>query len=258
MQNQADLLIFEIVLIILPTISIALAILFLAIFKIKRLNNKLNRFKNLQFFQIEKERKRIANDLHDFVAGKLTSLKQDLSNNFDEIEDDLIKEKLLFSLRDISNFHDDLRYVVEYIYPKDLMLGDLESGLRKLTEEMSNTQTKVILEYEFDYELSKSQKHQLYRITQEKLANIITYIFPKNIVVSLFDNDNGKCCVLGISYTNSSRGQTKKEWNSLLQKGGRGEFVINERLKVIGAKSDWKLTEDYFQELISFEIDNKI
>jgi signal transduction histidine kinase len=252
MQNQADFLLYEVVLVLLPSIVISLGILVVAVFKISRLQKKLNRYKKLQFHQVEKERKRIANDLHDFVAGKLTIFKQDLSESFQVINDPKVKSNLEECLSEISGFHDDLRFVVEYIYPRDLMKDNLEGSLAKLAEEMTTSKTKVILHYELTKQLDKTQMHQLYRITQEKLANIITYIGPKNVVISVAESDEGDCCELGISYPNVNDGFGKSQYKNLLAKGGRGQFVISERLDILKADSRWSQQDGYFQESIVF------
>jgi signal transduction histidine kinase len=252
MRNQADILLYEIVLIMVPSVVISLGILAVAIFKIMRLRTKLNRYKKMQFYEVEKERKRIANDLHDFVAGKLTVFKQDLSTIFQEVKDVKLRASLEDTLSEVSYFHDDLRFVVEYIYPRDLMLDDLKGSLIKLAEEMSTSKSKVILQYDLSKGLTNAQMHQLYRIIQEKLANIITYIVPKNIVISVAESDDGKSCELGISYANQGEGLGKKHFKSLLARGGRGQFVISERLNILDATSNWSQQDGYFQETIEF------
>ncbi len=254
MPNQADLLIHEVALILIPAFFITAGVIVVSVFQIIRLRRVMARYKAFQFQEVEKERKRIANDLHDYVAGKLVVIRGNLLESLKKIDNPDVMRSVHKSLDDIGTFHDDLRYQVEYIYPKELMVNNLRGSFEKLAEEMSNAQTKVIADVEFTTELTRPQTHQLFRIAQETTSNIIAYSKPKNVFISLTDDEVKKYGELSIAYHYPDVVKTDRQANRLLRREGRGRFVINERLKILKATTTWYQEDGIFQDITRFPL----
>ncbi len=253
MKEELGYLSDEQVIVIIPTmIIIMVVVLFFKILLFQR-RIELTHQRKREFLQLEKERKRIANDLHDYVANKLIKIQQDLDNSFQKIQDQNLLRSIHNSINDIGNFHDELRYVVEYIYPRELMKQNLKGSFEMLASEMSNGDTKVLCDIDFPLQLTDYQNHQLFRITQEKLSNIIRHIKPRTVAISLYQ-ESDKYGVLAISYEFVGD-LNQKSANRLLGKGGRGTYVIKERMKVLKATNSWIHEGGLFQELTRFQID---
>jgi signal transduction histidine kinase len=237
MQNPADSYFIEILFLIVPPLIIAIGLYIALFIYVRRYLRMFKRFKIQQLIQIENERKRIANDLHDYVAGKLLMLKSEISEIIHQVEDVTVVKKLHTTLEDVNDFHEGIRSVVEYIYPRELLSNDVMGSFKTLAMEMTNAETKVIFESELTLELQNWQLHQLFRLTQEKIANIISHVRPKNLVISIHNGERDNECELTFSYYL----ENEIEENSIIiknkkHKGGRGMYVINDRLKVLNAK----------------------
>lgn len=255
MKSQEDIYLIEIFSLILPPLIIAIGLYIALFIYVRRYLRMFKRFKIQQLIQIENERKRIANDLHDFVAGKLLMLKSEISEIIHQVEDVTVVKKLHTTLEDVNDFHEGIRSVVEYIYPRELLSNDVMGSFTTLAMEMTNSETKVIFESELTLELQNWQLHQLFRLTQEKIANIISHIRPKSLVISIHDGEKDNEYELTFSYyleneiEENTQGSKNKKY-----KGGRGMFVIDDRLKVLNAKYKFTLFDRLNHESIIFGI----
>jgi len=131
----------------------------------------------------EKERKRIASDLHDDLIGKLTVIKlqQELKSDPNVESIDLISESINTARR-IS--HDLSPPLLEYTSLPDL-----------IKEIFDPWKTKVRIAYFFDIrkkdnDYSSSFKIQLVRIIQELITNIDKHAKANEIMVHFRQSDN--------------------------------------------------------------------
>lgn len=255
MKSQEDIYLIEIFSLILPPLIIAIGLYIALFIYVRRYLRMFKRFKIQQLIQIENERKRIANDLHDYVAGKLLMLKSEISEIIHQVEDVTVVKKLHTTLEDVNDFHEGIRSVVEYIYPRELLSNDVMGSFTTLAMEMTNSETKVIFESDLTFELQNWQLHQLFRLTQEKIANIISHIRPKNLVISIHNGEKDNECELTFSYylENEIEGNTQGS-KTKKYKGGRGMFVIDDRLKVLNAKYKFTHIDRLNHESIIFGI----
>jgi signal transduction histidine kinase len=256
MQNpDADPYFIEILFLILPSVIIAIGLYIALFIYVRRYLSMFKRFKIQQLIQIENERKRIANDLHDFVAGKLVMLKSEINEIIQQVEDVTVVKKLHHTLEDVNHFHEGIRSVVEYIYPRELLANDVLGSFKSLAMEMSNAESKVIFETELTLELQNWQLHQVFRITQEKIANIISHARPKNLVISIHDGEKVNECELTFSYYLENDIEGNDNVNKIKKyKGGRGMYVIDDRLKVLNAKYKFTRFDRLNHESIIFGI----
>lgn len=229
------------------------AILIVSYFRIKRLHLVLSRYRSKKLEELESERKRIANDLHDFVAGKLLKVKLELNESLESAQDPIVFKNLSQGIQDLNKFHDELRYLVEFIYPKELLSGNIKNVFQRLADDMSNAQTEIIIDIEFDNQIPTDKLHQLYRLLQEKITNIIVYENPSSIIIGLFENSDDHEVLLNISYNFNSQKQQKIVGGNI-RKSGRGSSIIPERLKTLKAKTEITKTELTYKETIIFPI----
>lgn len=255
MKSQEDIYLIEIFSLIIPPLIMAIGLYIALFIYVRRYLRLFKRFKIQQLIQIESERKRIANDLHDYVAGKLLMLKSEISEIIHQVEDVTVVKKLHTTLEDINHFHEGIRSVVEYIYPRELLANDVLGSFKSLAMEMSNADSKVIFETELTLELQNWQLHQLFRLTQEKIANIISHVRPKNLVISIHDGGKDNECELTFSYYLENDIEGNENFNKIKKyKGGRGMYVIDDRLKILNAKYKFTRIDNLNHESIIFGI----
>ncbi len=138
----------------------------------------------------EKERKRIASDLHDSVSNELVNLRHIIENN-----DSRLKSKIDFILEEVRNIS---RNISPTLFDK---IG-LKLSLEQLIERIQN-QHDFFISSEIDYQdgLDHDKELQLYRIIQEAITNILKHanavagkvsIRETKKTVSVEIRDNGK------------------------------------------------------------------
>ncbi len=253
MSNSGDLLLTEIFYLLFPGVLFLATVLIIAYFYLKRFNKIIRRYKIQKLNEVENERKRIANDLHDFVASKLLKIKNELDDSLKASKDPLVYKNIAQGILDLNKFHDELRYLVEYIYPKELLSGSLKLSLIRLAEEMSNANTLILMDIEFKHQLPKEKMHQLYRLIQEKISNILVYEKPPKIFIGLFENTDDNEVLLSISYFSASKHKQAIPKSERVLKG-RGMFVIQERQKLLNAKVNTEFNDGFLKESIIFPI----
>lgn len=252
MSNSGDLLLTEIFYLLFPGIAILIAVVLVTYFYIQRIRRVLIRYKIQKLEEVENERKRIANDLHDFVASKLIKIKSELNDSLQNAKDPVVYKHISQGIFDLNKFHGDLRYLVEYIYPKELLSGNIQQSILKLTEEMSNANTQIILDIEFEHQLPKEKMHQLFRLLQEKITNILVHNKPPKVFIGLFEDVEEHQVMLSMSYQIKNNSFTID--SMLKNNSGRGLPIIKERLKVLKAKTQNEFKDGFFKETIIFPI----
>ncbi len=253
MLNSGDILLTEIFYLLFPAFLITLTILGVAYLYLKRFNRILQRYKHQKIHESENERKRIANDLHDFVAIKLLNIKNQLQITLNSSQDESVKDSLKEGISALNQFHEELRFTVEFIYPRDFIIGKLDESFLRMGKEMSNSDTNIIMDVEFVNELSKDKAHQLYRYLQESLANIISHRKVEKIYIGIFEDEEENHVELSISYP-KSHPQEIKSTKNLLKYPGRGTTILSERLKILKAKEIIKESNDSYKLTLLFPI----
>lgn len=252
-MNEGDLLLQEIFFILTPAVLIFAAIFGMTYIRLMKFRRVFRRYKRLQFQEVENERKRIANDLHDFVAGKLVKIKTELQLSLNANNNSSVAPVIERSLSELNLFHHELRNVVEYVYPKELLSNNLKNSLNNLASEMTTPETKVIMDVEFDQRIAQIQLHQLYRIIQEMLSNIIAHAKPQSVIVCVFDEQEVSKGYVSFSYAEAPQ----NKWGvhrKTDQRIGRGKYVIEERMNLISAKLRSESKNGYIQKILEFPL----
>lgn len=232
------------------TISIGLILLLLSLlfmYKQRSKNQKLLRDKEQQVFEIEKnkleqeahfkkilgfvegqdgERNRIANEMHDGLAGKLSTLKMLLSYKNNQLKDKDIQnyveklDEILNELRVIShNLSQNLissRSFCELLYH---LKNDFEAT-KEITIELNLFPTSKLNQIQGDY------KRHCYRIIQELLNNTIKHAKASVIYININLHDDE----LTLIYEDDGKGISNE--NSV----GIGLKNIEERLQMMNGQ----------------------
>lgn len=131
----------------------------------------------------EKERQRIAQDLHDSLGGMLASIRMNLSlNKNDQNQKQILKiDKAITEVRRISR----------NLMPETLKNLGLEVAMNELCQAMSNHQLEIIFEsFKLQNNIPFQKTLAIYRITQEALSNVIKYAQASKVIVQISQNDN--------------------------------------------------------------------
>lgn len=177
----------------------------------------------------EKERKRIAEELHDSVGQMLALIKLNLSGI--ESTDELPIPKKNQLLQKTSQLLDESIDEVRTI-SHNLMPPDLKS--KSLTEIAENLLKRNGLEYHFQSygiadNLSDAIKFTLYRIIQEIMHNVIKHAAAKHIDMSITQTDDG----INLMVEDDGIG-----FNTSLVNSGLGLKNIHSRVKLLNGYFD--------------------
>lgn len=130
----------------------------------------------------EKERERIARELHDDIGSRLGSLKRfiDLKDRNVELENQ------------IDIICRDVRTMSHQLAPPSMQVSGLRQLVQQLSEETSK-QTGIVIEaqyYDLPDTLSGETVHHLFRIVQEGLNNIVKHAQATEVDLQFFAHEN--------------------------------------------------------------------
>ena len=175
----------------------------------------------------DKERNRIAKELHDGIGGKLASINLTLSHINSELKIEAIKDVN----KNLSGSFEELRALSHSLSTSAINDKAFESLLAelKVLYEKSNAldiEISVFPENTFS-ELVPKLKHQLYRVIQELLANVAKHANAKKVEVSFNLHED----VLVVIFNDDGCGFDPKENNN-----GIGIKNIKERISTLLGK----------------------
>ncbi|NOZ46553.1 MAG: sensor histidine kinase, partial [Chlorobi bacterium] len=142
----------------------------------------------------EREKDRIARELHDGIGQLLSAA----SMYFSKLSDDILiispdkKTNYEHSITILNDACNELRKISNYMMPRSLT----KSGLIPALEDMlSSVFSKINIHYNFETygiqeRLTNYQEIGLYRIAQELVTNIIKHANASTVSVQLFKNKN--------------------------------------------------------------------
>ncbi|MEO8582444.1 MAG: ATP-binding protein [Flavitalea sp.] len=183
----------------------------------------------------EKERVRIAADLHDNLGAYAASI----SSNLDYIkipEADAVIRNALQELRiNAQSIVSQLSDTIWALNKETLSLTAISDRIKVLLQRMRRNYPDVMMEVAekitMDHSLPPSQAFHLFRIVQEAVTNSLKHSAAKNIIVSVEGNDSWK-----IEITDDGSGMKIDPGNKM---GGNGVLNMSKRAAESGWQIEW-------------------
>lgn len=136
----------------------------------------------------EKERRRIAQELHDGLGQLLSTVKLNISAT-ENLIDEVHKTPFNNSLSLIDTACDEVRTISHNLMPGVLIRLGLLSSLRELVRKINaSKQLTINFDANFDARIDELTEVAIYRIVQEVLNNIIKHSQAKNVSLALKKN----------------------------------------------------------------------
>ena len=142
----------------------------------------------------EKERQRIAKDLHDGVGQMMSAAKLNLSAIENELtfKDDMQKDALLRIIKLVDDSCKEVRAVSHNMMPNALLKAGLSSAVREFINQIDQKVLKVNLHSEgLNERLDSNTETVLYRIIQECVNNVIKHAGATQLDISLIRDEDG-------------------------------------------------------------------
>ena len=142
----------------------------------------------------ERERQRIAKDLHDGVGQMMSAAKMNLSSIEDEITfaDDTQKLKFEKIVGLVDEGCKEVRSVSHNMMPNALLKSGLASAIQEFIDKIDNNIIKVTLHSEgLSERLDSNTETVLYRVIQECVNNVIKHAGANRLDMSLIRDKDG-------------------------------------------------------------------
>lgn len=160
----------------------------------KRLNNQklkdIQKQKELEITQAvlkgeERERQRIARDLHDGLGGALSGIKIKLSGQQKNLQLPILDESIVQLEESIG----ELRRIARNMMPETLIRSGLEVALKDLCVSLTSVNTHIELQTNgIQKSLSLNNQVHIFRIVQELITNALRHGKAKKILVQCLQN----------------------------------------------------------------------
>jgi len=173
----------------------------------------------------EKERSRIAKDLHDGIVQDLTAIKLDINSMIQQVPNEL-QQQLTKVLESVNTTSKEVREISYQMMPVTLR----ELGLiNALTELLNRSLTKNNIHFDFNSfgineRLQEKIETTVYRICQELINNTIKHSKASNVSLLLQLKNN----ILQLTYEDDGIG-----FNSNTIKKGIGLNSLNSRIEMV-------------------------
>ncbi len=140
----------------------------------------------------EKERVRIARELHDGIGGMLTAVKMNLGtarNQFPQLESVPVIDDVMKMLEDTN---EEVRKTAHNLMPDVLIKHGLEEALMIYCAHINaGSALRIDLQFHGElYKLDKGVELFLYRISQELIQNVVKHARADQAVVQIMQNAN--------------------------------------------------------------------
>jgi glucose-6-phosphate-specific signal transduction histidine kinase len=245
MQISEDFFLISLAAILIPAFALFIGSMVINLLIIKKYSRVVKRLYQMNFKGVEAERKRIANDLHDQVGFTIMQVRNSLQEASKKGLDNQALEQINLAQHLIGDLHLSLRQLIENVYPRELMESNWKESFEQLATGISLGKRHVEMDIEVESELSTKQLHQMFRLTQEMLANIFTHAKVERVTMHIYEEDD--LVMLNFTYQSS--------WMRIpiiKRLHGRGTFIIKERMRLLDAKYKKYYEDGYKHEIIYF------
>ncbi|WP_175416239.1 sensor histidine kinase [Aggregatimonas sangjinii] len=139
----------------------------------------------------EKERKRLAIDLHDGLGGRLSGISMNLSKLDKDEPKQYPKKQLQKVMKDLDDSLTELRTIARNMMPETLVKFGLQAALKDYCSSMTGKDTKVTLQfYGGDKGIGIQQQVTMYRVIQELINNAIKHAKASEVLVQYMREGN--------------------------------------------------------------------
>jgi signal transduction histidine kinase len=178
----------------------------------------------------ERERKRIATDLHDGIGASLSSIKiqiADALSVFDENASPRGKE-INDNMNDVI---DEIKRIVYDLHPPGLERYGLQAGLKTLVDRLNKTgDINVIFDYYGKREVVKPVSITIFRILQELINNTLKHARASEIRIHINEFDDE----INIMYEDNGIGMVGSRFTGL------GMHSIESRVRSLDGRMSWE------------------
>ncbi|MEZ5045606.1 MAG: sensor histidine kinase [Chitinophagaceae bacterium] len=183
----------------------------------------------------EKERERIALELHDGVGQLMSAAKLNL--NAFETQIDLTDEKKKNLFQKISDLISDsakeVRSVAHNMMPNVLLKKGLTQAIQEFINKIDHNVLKINLHTEgIQRQIATDKESVLYRVIQECVNNVIKHAQANHLDIALINEDQG------ISITIEDNG-VGFDWNALSEHEGMGVKNIKSRIEYLNGSVEF-------------------
>ncbi|MGE4277808.1 MAG: ammonium transporter [Lawsonibacter sp.] len=196
--------------------------------KIQQQNEALKRQAHMLAMTQEKEREKIARDLHDGVGQSLVALKINLGLIQNSTQDKALKSRADTTMNLVQSTIEEIRDVIYNLKPVQLNEGGLANSIRNLCKKL-NDLSGITIRCEIQAELpqwDETEEVNIYRIVQECLTNIIKHSGATEASIRLLRQDGR----LSVSIIDNGIGFDRK-----VARSGFGLTTMKERADMLNA-----------------------
>lgn len=135
----------------------------------------------------ERERRRVARDLHDGLGGMLAGIRIRLSG--ESTEQDASGANLDKIILQLDHSVHELRRIARNMMPESLLKFGLETALKDLCESLMTRETTIDFQaFDIDRNMPVATQVTIYRIVQEALTNAIRHAHASSVVLQCSQN----------------------------------------------------------------------
>ncbi|MGF1922850.1 MAG: tetratricopeptide repeat protein [Bacteroidia bacterium] len=141
----------------------------------------------------ERERRRIAGDLHDGVGQMLSAALMNLNGLFAKLQlEGEMREKASQSLSLVNDSYDEMRAISHQMMPNALIKSGLASAVKEFLNKIDKDVIKVTLEtVGLKERLNEQTETVLYRVIQETVNNVIKHAGANRLDIVIIKDEEG-------------------------------------------------------------------
>ncbi|WP_165500392.1 ATP-binding protein [Pedobacter psychroterrae] len=181
----------------------------------------------------ERERRRIATDLHDGVGQMLSAALMKIGEAHNQTEEHSAAWKATEQAKILlTESYDEMRSISHQMMPNALLKAGLASSVKDFLEKIGAGQLKVSLDVVgLDERLDEHTETVLYRVIQEAVNNVVKHADASKLSIQLIRDAEG----LSLTIEDNGKGFDKEAMNDL---DGIGLNNIRSRIALLGGTVD--------------------